>query len=66
MDADLALVALHEPHVFDRMLHRHPMSPYLGMSCRGTVWSTIRRGETIVADGTITARTGGKLVTCTR
>jgi len=66
MDADLVLVALKEPHVFDRMLHRHPMSPYLGMSCRGTVLSTIRRGETIAADGTITARTGGKLVTCTR
>jgi allantoinase len=66
MDADLVMVALQEPHVFDRLLHRHPMSPYLDMSCRGTVLSTIRRGETIVADGTITARTGGKLVTCTR
>ena len=66
MDADLVLVALDETHVFDRFLHRHPMSPYLGMSCRGAVTSTIRRGETIVADGTITARTGGKLVTCTR
>jgi allantoinase len=66
MDADLALVALDETGTFDRFLHRHPMSPYLGMTCRGVVKSTIRRGETIVADGAITARTGGMLVTCTR
>jgi hypothetical protein len=36
------------------------------MSCRGTVTSTIRRGETIAVGDTITARTGGMLVTCTR
>jgi allantoinase len=66
MDADLVLVALHDTCVLDRFLHRHPMSPYLGLSCRGVVTSTIRRGETIAANGTITARTGGKLVTCTR
>ena len=66
MDADLALVSLHETHVLDRFLHRHPTTPYLGMSCRGAVRSTIRRGETIAANGTITARTGGELVTCIR
>lgn len=66
MDADLALVALDHVHTLDQFLQRHAMSPYLGMSCRGTVRSTIRRGETIVADGVITARTRGMLVTCTR
>ena len=66
MDADLALVALDEVRVFDQFLHRHAMSPYLGMSHRGAVRSTIRRGETIVAEGLITARTRGKLLTCTR
>ncbi len=66
MDADLALVALDDVQTFDRFLQRHAMSPYLGMSCRGAVRSTIRRGETIVADGSITARTRGQLVTCTR
>jgi allantoinase len=66
LDADFALVALDTIHTFGRLLQRHPMSPYLGMSCRGAVTSTIRRGETIVADGVITARTGGMLVTCTR
>jgi allantoinase len=66
MDADLALVALDERQVFEHLLHRHPISPYLGMSCRGVVRSTIRRGETIVDGGVITARTRGRLVTCTR
>jgi allantoinase len=66
LDADLALVALDDVQTFDRFLQRHAMSPYLGMSCRGAVRSTIRRGETIAADGSITARTMGQLVTCTR
>jgi allantoinase len=66
MDADVALVALDEVHTLDHLLQRHPMSPYLGMSCRGAVTSTIRRGETICAGHTITARGGGMLVTCTR
>ena len=40
------------------------MSPYLGYTFRGVVKRTIRRGETIFADGAITARTPGKLITC--
>jgi allantoinase len=41
---------------------RHKTTPYLGRSFRGRVRRTIRRGETIFADGQITAHTLGRLV----
>jgi allantoinase len=41
---------------------RHAISPYIGASFRGVVRRTLRRGETIFADGSITARTKGALV----
>jgi allantoinase len=66
LDADVTLVALHEVHAFDNLLQRHPISPYHGMSGRGVVRSTMRRGDTIFAGGSTTARTRGTLVTCTR
>ena len=42
---------------------RHKTSPYLGISFRGRVRRTIRRGETIFADGRIVAERMGRLVT---
>jgi allantoinase len=47
----------------DELQQRHKMSPYVGVSFRGSIRRTIRRGETIFADGRITARTRGKLIT---
>ncbi|HWF11203.1 MAG TPA: allantoinase AllB [Bryobacteraceae bacterium] len=45
----------------ENMFHRHRISPYAGMELQGVVRKTIRRGEVIYSDGTITARTKGKL-----
>jgi allantoinase len=63
-DADLTLVDLNQSHRLEHLHQRHQMSPYLGYTFRGVVKRTIRRGETIFADGAITARTSGKLITC--
>ena len=38
------------------------MSPYVGQTFRGVVRRTLRRGETIFADGRITARKRGRFV----
>ena len=62
-DADLTLIdaaaarTLTAAHLFQR----HLISPYLGTHLRGTIRRTIRRGETIFADGSITAQTNGLL-----
>ena len=62
--ADLVLIDLPQAFTLEaRQLHqRHPMSPYLGRSFRGVVRRTIRRGETIVADGKIVAVATGRFV----
>jgi allantoinase len=63
-DADIVLVDLTERTTFGArdLQQRYRSSPYVGRSFQGRVRRTIRRGETIVADGRITARTGGRLV----
>ena len=63
-DADLALVDLEGRFTLaaDDLHQRHTLSPYLGSSFRGSVRRTIRRGETIFADGQIVASSGGRLV----
>jgi allantoinase len=63
-DADLLLL---DPAGFftlepARLHQRHKSSPYVGASFTGTVRRTIRRGETIFADGNIVAATNGKFV----
>jgi allantoinase len=62
--ADLALIDLGTSFVLkpEDLLQRHPLSPYLGVSFRGIIQQTIRRGETIFADGKAAVRSGGKLV----
>jgi allantoinase len=62
--ADLALIDLSERFELKRekLLQRHPLSPYLGASFRGAVKQTVRRGETIFAEGKVTVQGGGKLV----
>jgi allantoinase len=63
-DADLVLIdpAASFTLAAEELQQRHKMSPYAGASFRGTVRRTIRRGETIFADGRITARSGGRLI----
>ena len=63
-DADLVLVDLSQTRTLTReaLLQRHAISPYLGESFHATVKRTICRGETIYADGRITAQSHGRLV----
>jgi allantoinase len=63
-DADILLLDPSESFTLDagRLQQRHKMSPYIGASFAGIVRRTIRRGETIFADGKITAKTQGKFV----
>ena len=63
-DADFAIVDLSQSFELkpDDLKQRHSLSPYTGRSFRGSVQRTIRRGETIFADGSITARSRGRLV----
>jgi allantoinase len=63
-DADLMLVDPHASFTLraSHLQQRHKMSPYIGSPFRGTVRRTIRRGETIFADGQITSTTRGKFI----
>jgi allantoinase len=63
-DADLTLVDLRESYTLEArdLQQRHAMSPYIGEAFRGVVRRTLRRGETIFADGSITANTKGTLI----
>jgi allantoinase len=63
-DADLTLVDPSGTFTLRQAdLHqRHKTSPYVGRAFRGTIRRTIRRGDTIFADGRITARTPGRFV----
>jgi allantoinase len=61
---DCVLVDLSQSFVLqpENLMQRHPISPYLGTCFRGVVRQTIRRGETIFAEGANTAESRGKLV----
>ncbi|HWB30622.1 MAG TPA: allantoinase AllB [Vicinamibacterales bacterium] len=63
-DADLVLVDLAETHILrsEDLRQRHPSSPYVGQTFRGVVRRTIRRGETIFADGDVTVTRGGRFL----
>jgi allantoinase len=62
--ADLALIDLAARQVVsvDSLFQRHKNTPYLGMNFRGVVRKTMRRGEVVYSEGTIVARTPGRLV----
>jgi len=62
--ADLTLVDLAGAQVVRpvSLFQKHRITPYLGMKLRGVVRKTVRRGEVIYSDGTITASTRGVLV----
>ncbi len=63
-DADLTLWDLSGSHTLSNgdLHQRHALSPYVGSTFRGVVRQTLRRGETIFRDGTITAQSRGALV----
>jgi allantoinase len=63
-DADLVLVDPNQSFTVraEDLQQRHKISPYIGVAFRGTLRRTLRRGETIFADGRITARTTGRFV----
>jgi allantoinase len=63
-DADLAVVEMGpaQPLRASDLQQRHKTSPYVGQSFRGRIRRTLRRGETIWADGSIVATTRGRLV----
>ncbi len=63
-DADLALVDLTSSFTLraEDMAHHHRLSPYAGETFRGVVRRTIRRGETIFADGNFCSDSRGKLI----
>ena len=62
--ADLVLVDLAASYALEAegLLQRHRLSPYAGNRFRGIVRRTIRRGETIFAEGAIRAASRGALV----
>jgi len=62
--ADLTLVDLAASFTLkpEDLRQRHPISPYLGQCFRGAVRRTIRRGQTIFADGEPAAAGCGTLV----
>ncbi len=63
-DADLVLFDPAASTTLDAgdLHQRHKISPYLGITFGGVVRRTIRRGETIFVDGTITASSKGRYV----
>ena len=63
-DADMVLLDPAAAGELDapRLLQRHRMSPYVGRRFTGVIRRTIRRGETIYADGRIVAQSTGSFV----
>jgi allantoinase len=63
-DADLVLLDAAASFTLekDHLQQRHKTSPYIGATFRGAVHATLRRGETIFADGHVTAQTCGRFV----
>ncbi len=63
-DADVVLVDLNASSRLraEDLLQRHPLSPYVGESFRGTVRRTVRGGETIVENGRVVATSQGRFV----
>jgi allantoinase len=52
-DADLCVMAPEESFVVEqsRLVHRHPVCPYIGKELFGTVRATMLRGRWVDADG---------------
>ena len=67
-DADLVLFDPDQSTTLraEDLHQRHPLSPYVGQTFRGSIRRTIRRGETIFLNGQITATTKGRFIAATR
>jgi allantoinase len=65
LDADFAVVDLNSAYVLERehLLHRHKISPYVGMTLNARVAATVSRGRIVYrADGGIVNPGGGVLI----
>jgi allantoinase len=64
-DADIILVDLEgcERITAERLLYRHPISPYIGLESRAVVKGTWVRGQAVYRDGKIVGQPKGTLVT---
>jgi allantoinase len=64
-DADLVIFDPDDEFVVDpaQLRHRHPLTPYAGLTLRGRVRTTILRGECIYQDGELLSRTSGRMIT---
>jgi allantoinase len=63
-DADFALVDVAARHTVtpESLFQRHGFSPYIGETFAGVVRRTVLRGQTIFADGKITAQSCGRMM----
>jgi allantoinase len=63
-DADLAFVDLaHEGTLTaEQLQYRHRISPYVGRRFRGRIVRTMLRGQTVVWEGRVVGREGGRMV----
>jgi allantoinase len=63
-DADLAAFDPDLPFAVDAatLFHRHPVTPYAGMSLRGKVQTTLLRGAVIVRDGEVVGPASGRII----
>ena len=64
-EADIAIWDPDAGFVVDpaRLHHRHPVTPYAGLTLRGRVNTTILRGEVVFQDGELLSRTSGRVIT---
>jgi allantoinase len=63
-DADLVLFDPEASWVVDpaALHHRHPLTPYAGMTLQGVVRKTILRGETVFTDGQVVPAAHGRMM----
>jgi allantoinase len=63
-DADLAVWDPDAERIIDPSMlhHRHPVTPYAGMTLRGEVRTTILRGAVVFSDGTVASHPGGRMI----
>jgi allantoinase len=63
-DADLVLWDPDAQSLVDpsRLHHRHPVTPYAGLTLRGAVRTTLLRGEIVYDQGSVPPRASGRMI----